>query len=1414
MIQSSFRHRISTPVVAVFLLMAAVFISPVMSFAPPENTELVEALFIEDNSLGVLPSLDMYFFRRGERMSNSAMQLFHNRYGNQWDVFWDTRSNRPELISGQGIPFIPGPGNDLVDRCIYGNPADELSPYKMADAGLRFIEDNPELFRVDPSMLEMHPDATLGVGKNNRLWFINFRQVHENILVKDSGVFIRVNSGNITQLGSNSLVDIPSDFSVKPAVSSHEAMDISIDHALMMIDGDLEIVKPPELYIIPTFGEGRDGIRGELYTGTPGNGYEPRLVWELIFRLEPHIETWYSMVDAQTGDILKFQDDNKYAAVYGGSYLEDNLTPEQSLPFAFAETNQGTATSGGRLDYPGGNVTCTLNGQYVRISDNCGNISLTRPDGDLNFGMSSASNCSTPGFGGAGNTRASRTAFYHVNDTVMKARAYLPNNSWLQGKLLTNVNINSTCNAFWNGTSINFYRQGSGCSNTAELSPVVYHEWGHGIDSFTSFSSPDHSSSEALADAASVLHLRTPCIGHNFFQGGGGSCTGVRDVSVRPHARPDNIHMAPLSCNCTSQYSGVLGYQGHCESHIASGAVYDMALKLADAHGGDAGWAHANRLFFENLNETRAAYQLVSGGQCNPNAVVNGCASRNWYTVWLFADDDNGNLADGTPNGCLIWDAFADHGIACGDRPPCYTVCPPLFTPNLIAVPGQDSTTLSWQPVQNAAYYLIFRNSSGCQYERSIIGTTTSTQYMDDTVANDFAYYYSIQAVGANDACKSQMSACLEVIPGSLSPYDIITMDRTHYTNDDEIIIQVLDADLLGTGTVDVTVESDTNPSGITVTLTEIAPPSGIMEGAVMTTTSSGVPGKITISHGDQIRAIYFDEDIGDGTSEEKTASAQVDLIPPVITNISVDNIGSRSFTVSWETDKPANSVLVWGNMIPPFNMVEKPGMVTSHSITLSDLAPSTEYYFLVRSTDIAGNTTENDNNGMYHRVTTLQLLWDQPVSSSNPSRRANQVFPSSQYGGYSCYLADDFVNTETWLIKEIFVPGELYNGGTSLANATTLHWRIYADNGGLPAGYPGGGSAPFWSLDLPTDDLQITLMNGLQDNLSDTSITLENPIQLPAGTWWLMFYPTMNFSPHGQFGRISSDTTNLSIGKFINPGGDFGHGTNWINWNNVSEVTHDDLAFRISGSIPGQATPTPTQPPATPTPQPGTPTPTPDPNCLNHGDVNFDGEITAADAQLAFAIALGVINPTWEEECAADCNGDGMVTAADAQEIFFATLGIGECADPVTVFHQIESAYEEPVGMIKSVHTQDYEQSGWLALESNPDDAFQVDIQAAVNKPVDVFTVYLTYDPDQYQFIDGVIGTLDPGWEMFGIHEPKPGLIIVAAFTIDSLIEPGDAGSLAQLYFQPIDPGAEPLTDNFVTFARLFDDLTDMTLK
>jgi hypothetical protein len=71
---------------------------------------------------------------------------------------------------------------------------------------------------------------------------------------------------------------------------------------------------------------------------------------------------------------------------------------------------------------------------------------------------------------------SSRYTSDELNKIMEIARSHLPSNVWLQGRLVANMNINDSCNAYWNG-SVNFYRRGGGCGNTGEIAAIFDHEW-------------------------------------------------------------------------------------------------------------------------------------------------------------------------------------------------------------------------------------------------------------------------------------------------------------------------------------------------------------------------------------------------------------------------------------------------------------------------------------------------------------------------------------------------------------------------------------------------------------------------------------------------------------------------------------------------------------------------------------------------------------------------------------------------------------------------------------------------------------------------------------------------------------------------------------------------------------------------
>jgi len=282
-----------------------------------------------------------------------------------------------------------------------------------------------------------------------------------------------------------------------------------------------------------------------------------------------------------------------------------------------------------------------------------------------------------------------------------------------------------------------------------------------------------------------------------------------------------------------------MGYEGHCESLIASGAVWDMIQGFVGRYGDGAGWALGDRIWYDSLYLTASAYQVASGGKCNTGATVNGCGASNWYTVFLGLDDDNGNLADGTPNADLIWNAFHDHGIACGAvPPPVHSTCPALTAPALAAsspTPGQID--LAWSAVAGAATYRVFRNAFGCDQGFTPIADVAApaTGFSDAAVDDTTTYHYSVQAVGTNELCLSQFSACVTVGPAPMSGLNLAPDPLKLKVGDSGALIATLTDGAGGVlPGVTVTFTSD-DPSVATVTAAAVSDTTGHARATVET---------------------------------------------------------------------------------------------------------------------------------------------------------------------------------------------------------------------------------------------------------------------------------------------------------------------------------------------------------------------------------------------------------------------------------------------------------------------------------------------------------------------------------------------------------------------------------------------------
>ncbi|HWM91111.1 MAG TPA: hypothetical protein VN493_10115 [Thermoanaerobaculia bacterium] len=676
-----------------------------------------------------------------------------------WKGYLDRRTGRVDSAEGAGIPWIPGAGNSLTAPESSGT-ADLQDLEATARA---FLSRASRMLGVDPAALVLSPQRSGQVAPH--LWIVDFDVQREGTAVEGARVVFRVNNGNMIQFGTENL---PSPGAPTPPqkLVREEALAILAAHVGGLSAADT-FVDRGTVRLLPAAdrqGAGRGLVR----------------VWDFTFRRRGSNGTWRARIDATTGEVLEFLDINRYAQVSGGVYPQSYIFNDEVVrPMPFADLSSGGFTSSSGLFINPGSASSTLTGKYVDINDQCGAISQGSGSfGHIAFGTSAGTDCATPGSGGAGNTHSARTQFYHVNRIKEVGRGWLPSNPWLNAQLPVNVNLNLTCNAFWNGSTINFYRSGGGCGNTGEIAAVSLHEYGHGLDEFDGAGfSNDMGTGEAYADVTAALMLHESCMGPGFrttnctgFGDACTACTGVRDIDWAKHVSntPHTVeNFTRLRCGSGAGYDGPCGRQGHCESHVASEAVWDLIARDLPDPGSTAVWMTTERLWYLSRPTTTSAFT------CNTGSIPwtsNGCSAGSWWRTMRAADDDDGNLANGTPHSCHLFAAFNRHGIACASDPGanvCFSGCTPPAQSTLALTPGNRQVALSWTSSGPGVTYDVLRSENGCGAGFvKIADGVAAADFNDLTVANNLTYSYRVVAHAAgNGACAAPPTECQSAMP-------------------------------------------------------------------------------------------------------------------------------------------------------------------------------------------------------------------------------------------------------------------------------------------------------------------------------------------------------------------------------------------------------------------------------------------------------------------------------------------------------------------------------------------------------------------------------------------------------------------------------------------------------------------------
>ncbi len=573
-----FMRRIAIGVV----LFTMLIISAAFAFAPDGGFETA--------SVGVPYFDDQTVYLSGMRdisIDNPAWNLFISRHG-RWAGNMNIRTGAVHQIWG-GSVYV-------------GRPIDKDDALSLA---ISFIRDEHVLLGVMAENL----NPVSSIHRLNR-WIVDFAQQYNGIDVFGGHITLVISDrGNLTLYRADYFPH-SEDISTSPIISADLARASAAQG--VWFAGEIKYSKT-DLVLFPLPVE---------------DGFVYKLAYELELT-DDQQSRWLAVVDAQNGEVLYRKDLVYYYSVDGfinGEIFESTpFDPPMSVPFGAERVQIGgvgdiyTADNGFFSAEVGDQnsraITSALEGLYVNVNNqggSDGSFSGTIIPGDTLMIQ----------WDDTRSRADERNGFYHTNIIRNFIVSIDPEFTLLDFPLTCNVNLNQTCNAYWDGSSINFFRAGGGCENTGEIADVIYHEYGHGISDFQYRPySPSGAQHEGWSDYIAATITNQPLIGRGFF----GEGSHLRTV--------DNSNRYP------EDWSG----EPHNDGLIIAGALWDLREAL------DPRLTYCDSLFHfaRYFHSTNFEDYLID---------------------ILTVDDDDDDLFNGTPNSPIIYQAFDLHGIGPGDR--------------------------------------------------------------------------------------------------------------------------------------------------------------------------------------------------------------------------------------------------------------------------------------------------------------------------------------------------------------------------------------------------------------------------------------------------------------------------------------------------------------------------------------------------------------------------------------------------------------------------------------------------------------------------------------------------------------------------------------------------------------------------
>jgi Zn-dependent metalloprotease len=554
---------------------------------------------------------------------NSALMELDNHY----QQYLRELGPWQNFLSENGTWYVHYNEQNQLPHRAYGQPISTFGSTAQEQA-VNFINDKLGMFNIPAEDLSF---SSSPAGKKYQ--YVNFTQKYQGVQIANSRMMVKLFNGQVVAFGADVFTDI--DISVVPTLDAQGAVYAAEADMVNAIVSS-EIVDGLKIIAIPGFRK-----------------HEYKLVYEInvntmsVTNVPANYNTY---VDAHTGEIVyrantvmhidncpKCKKADKKVLPMGMMAISGQVVAEvQTInpyeatsiePIPFLEVNVGGQTVYADVN---GNFTTTTTGPSSATIPLKGLWSTVYTEGVTpSLSTNLADGFSEVSYDGEANVKE-LSAYRSVNLIHDHMKTYMPDFTDLDYSMTTNIDVDGECNAFYDGT-INFFDIGGGCNATSLIADVIYHEYGHGIndlfyqDNGSFFT--NGAMGEGYADFWGISLSGNPHVGQGFYTD---TEDGIRRYDEDPKVYPVDL----------------IG-EVHADGEIIMGAWYDTYLLM----GGD--WDTTIGMFVETYYGLQATAFNGNEGQAFVDVLLD----------LLQADDDDGDISNGTPNGVEILEGFYIHGI-------------------------------------------------------------------------------------------------------------------------------------------------------------------------------------------------------------------------------------------------------------------------------------------------------------------------------------------------------------------------------------------------------------------------------------------------------------------------------------------------------------------------------------------------------------------------------------------------------------------------------------------------------------------------------------------------------------------------------------------------------------------------------